>query len=552
MTPRMHSFTAAVAMAAALGVTSARPAAPPAPVDAAVWPAPASGAIAAQQWATLAPDFKIALPPAVPPTSVLAGGAERYQVRIQAVIARGAAMSALQSGSSVEALDVRVSDAAAPTPFAFPMDEAYNLTLEAAEAGQRGGATVVLTATTQWGALRGFETVLQLAEAAILGGAPAGLPSPLAVADLPRFHWRGVMMDLSRHYYSVGFIKKTMDVMEGNKMNVLHLHITDDQSFPVESDAVPELAVAGVFHPSQKYTADDIEALVTYGTNRGIHVVPEFDMPAHTASWGAGRPDIMVQGEGCSPQPFEHGDVMNPTTPATFEVLDALLSEQSARFGGAFFHLGGDEVPTSCWLENATIKEWMAKQGYADTGQVESYFVNKVASGPKFSQHNQNLVYWQEIFQNNVSLRPSTVIQAWKTDVMPDVMKAGFRVTNSYGWYLNHGCDNYGDGNWDKFYENEPDELAPGVTPAERALLLGGEVTMWSECVDEVIFEAIVWLRASGAAEKMWSPKKATESASLDVASRLARHRCRLLHRNVTVEPINSGGSGSHAVNPQC
>mmetsp|Transcript_32433 Transcript_32433/g.84912 ORF Transcript_32433/g.84912 Transcript_32433/m.84912 type:complete len:136 (+) Transcript_32433:79-486(+) len=135
---------------------------------------------------------------------------------------------------------------------------------------------------------------------------------------------------------------------------------------------------------------------------------------------------------------------------------------------------------------------------------------------------------------------------------MPDVMKAGFRVTNSYGWYLNHGCDNYGDGNWDKFYENEPDELAPGVTPAERALLLGGEVTMWSECVDEVIFEAIVWLRASGAAEKMWSPKKATESASLDVASRLARHRCRLLHRNVTVEPINSGGSGSHAVNPQC
>lgn len=116
----------------------------------------------------------------------------------------------------------------------------------------------------------------------------------------------------------------------------------------------------------------------------------------------------------------------------------------------------------------------------------------------------------------------------------------------------NHGCDNYGDGNWDKFYLNEPDDLAPGVTPAERALLLGGEVTMWSECVDEVIFEAIVWLRASAAAEKMWSPKSATASAGLPVATRIAKHRCRLLRRNVTVEPVNSGGEGPRAVNPLC
>lgn len=134
-------------------------------------------------------------------------------------------------------------------------------------------------------------------------------------------------------------------------------------------------------------------ALVAYGLDRGIHVVPEFDMPAHTAAWGAGRPDIMIQGTGCSARPFDHGDVMNPTTSATFEALDSLLAEQSTRFGGSFFHLGGDEVPTSCWTENATVKAWMATQGFTTPEQVESYFVNKVKDGPKFSQHNQNLVY---------------------------------------------------------------------------------------------------------------------------------------------------------------
>ena len=100
--------------------------------------------------------------------------------------------------------------------------------------------------------------------------------------------------------------------------------------------------------------------------------------------------------------------------------------------------------------------------------------------------------------------------------------------------------------------QNEPDELAPGVTPEQRKLLLGGEVTMWSECVDEFIFEAIVWLRASAAAEKMWSPKAATKSADLPTGTRLALHRCRLLRRGVSVEPPNDSGGDVKAFNPMC
>ena len=135
---------------------------------------------------------------------------------------------------------------------------------------------------------------------------------------------------------------------------------------------------------------------------------------------------------------------------------------------------------------------------------------------------------------------------------MPAVVAAGHRTTNSYKWYLNHGCDNFGDGNWPAFYENDPLHFVPGATAAEQALVVGGETTMWAECVDSVIFDSIVWPRAAAAAEQLWSPQANTRNASQDVGRRLAEHRCRLVARGVRAAPLNDGGKDSRALNAGC
>ena len=123
---------------------------------------------------------------------------------------------------------------------------------------------------------------------------------------------------------------------------------------------------------------------------------------------------------------------------------------------------------------------------------------------------------------------------------MPKVVAKGHRVTNSYKWYLNHGCNNYGDGLWEQFYLNDPLTWLPDATPAEAALVVGGETTMWSECVDPAIFDAIVWPRAAAAAEQLWSPRNATRStAGTAVGIRLAEHRCRLVGRGINAAPID-------------
>ena len=133
-----------------------------------------------------------------------------------------------------------------------------------------------------------------------------------------------------------------------------------------------------------------------------------------------------------------------------------------------------------------------------------------------------------------------TVVQAWKSNAMPAVLSAGHRVTNSYKWYLNHGCDNFGDGNWPAFYENEPTAFVPASTPPEQLKqIVGGETTMWAECVDSINFDAVVWPRAAAAAEKLWSPANATRRATADVVVRLAEHRCRLVARGVNAAPLN-------------
>lgn len=152
-------------------------------------------------------------------------------------------------------------------------------------------------------------------------------------------------------------------------MNVLHMHITDDQSFPMASTRYPELAAKGSYGPQYTYSKSDMQALGVFAQQRGIHLVPEFDMPSHSSSWGASHPEMMVTGQGCSSQLFVHGDTMNPTTNVTFDIIDGFLTEMAELFPGPFLHLGGDEVPVACWTNNASVTSWTGQQWGAGVGK---------------------------------------------------------------------------------------------------------------------------------------------------------------------------------------
>lgn len=285
-------------------------------------------------------------------------------------------------------------------------------------------------------------------------------------------------------------------------------------------------------------------------------------MPAHTSSWEAGAPEIMITGSGCAPTPFAHGNVLNPGINATYDVINKFLGDMVETFSATpFLHLGGDEVPISCWAGSSSLVAWMKSQGISpgDYSAVERYFIDRVASLDSVINANKTIMYWEEVFNNNASISSKAIIQAWKSDAMPAALKAGHSVTNSYKWYLNHGCDNYGDGLWADFYENDPINFAnkSGVTPQMLEKVLGGETTMWSECVDSVIFDAIVWPRAAAAAEQLWSPREMTRSAkSPGTAQRMAEHRCRLVARGVGAAPVNDAGStpelAPRRLNPGC
>eukprot|EP00729_Bicosta_minor_P003624 gene3624-6188_t len=365
-----------------------------------------------------------------------------------------------------------------------------------------------LKTPTVFGALRGLETFVQLAIHSNTY-TPGALSVPVAVLveDEPRFAYRGLMMDYSRHFYPVDFIEHTMDAMAASKLNVLHMHITDDESFPIESTSVPELTAKGSY-PGYVYTHADIARLSDYATARGILLIPEFDMPAHSSAWGAGVPEMMVQ--GCSPEMFAHGDTMNPTVPETFAVLNKVLGEMSDLFQKPFLHLGGDEVPTSCWLGNKTITSWMKEHGMTTADELESYFVNKVAQLPAVVESGRTLIYWEEIFNNNVTLPNNTIIQGWKSNAID-------------------------------------------ATAEEIALIIGGETTMWGECVDAVNFDGVVWPRAAAAAEQLWTPQVQTKAnaAGRVTAMRLAEHRCRLVGRGVGAAPLDSSAT-PRIVNPGC
>ncbi|RNA19155.1 beta-hexosaminidase subunit alpha-like [Brachionus plicatilis] len=412
-------------------------------------------------------------------------------------------------------------------------DESYNLKI--------ASSIAYLESKTLWGALRGLESFSQM----IIESDDGSLViNDTLINDFPRFNHRGILLDTSRHYIRSSIIKVHLDAMEANKMNVFHWHIVDDESFPFVSSSFPDLSKKGAYNPyTHVYTSDDVKEIIEYARLRGIRVVSEFDTPGHTQSWGKSIQILTKCYTGEKP----NGDFgpIDPTNNLTYSFLEEFLTELTAVFPDKYLHLGGDEVDFSCWQSNPDIAEFMKQKGFGkDYSKLEQFYMQKLLDLINKVSPKSGYIIWQEVVDNNVVVKPDTVVEVWK-DPWPEelsmVTKLGYRALLSTCWYLNY--ISYGD-DWKKYYKCDPYDF-PG-TDKQKSLVIGGEACMWGEYVDGSNVISRTWPRTSAVAERLWSAQNVTNVA--DAQGRIEEHRCRMIKRGIKAEPFNGSGHCEYEV----
>ncbi|KAK3576074.1 hypothetical protein CHS0354_018345 [Potamilus streckersoni] len=328
--------------------------------------------------------------------------------------------------------------------------------------------TVSLESSTVWGALRGLETFSQLL---YIDSNNEFKINATTIVDSPRFQHRGLMLDTARHYLAVDTILSNLDAMAYNKFNVFHWHIVDDQSFPYVSEAFPDLSKKGAYGPNLVYTKSDIQKIIEYARLRGIRVIPEFDTPGHTQSWGRALKDFLTPcyGDGKNPGTANYTshaeyEIVNPILNSTYDVIHKLYSEVKRDFPDQYLHLGMDEAYRACWASNPEIKNFMALKGFGSNFTLlEQYYIEKVITIVK--NMSTKIIMWHDPVDNGAEVGNDTIVQVWKDAVfdpkkflpwqqyLVPVVKKGYKTLLSACWYLNH--ISYGP-DWRKRYECEP------------------------------------------------------------------------------------------------
>ena len=372
-------------------------------------------------------------------------------------------------------------------------DESYELVV--AESGAK------LTAANPLGVLHGLQTFLQL-----LQTTSAGFAVPVVtIKDAPRFAWRGLLIDVSRHFIPLDVLKRNLDGMAAVKINVLHWHLSDDQGFRVESKRFPKLHEMG--SDGMYYTQEEIREFISYAHDRGIRVIPEFDMPGHSRSWFVGYPELAG---GPGPYKIEPGApaaAMDPTREETYKFLDKFVAEMGRLFPDAYFHIGGDEVNGKQWDANAKIQAFIHSHGMKNDQDLQAYFNRRLQK--ILTKHHKVMVGWDEILHPD--LPKTIVVQSWRgQESLAAAAEQGYSGLLSYGYYL--------DLMWTagRHYAVDPmADAAATLSAEEKGRILGGEACLWSEFVSPENIDSRLWPRTAAIAERLWSPQGVTDVESM-------------------------------------
>ena len=447
-------------------------------------------------------------------------------------------------------------------------DESYVLSVPTS-----GIATI--HAPTVYGALHGLETLTQMVEfdrETARTGVGRISAVPIKITDEPRFKHRGLMLDTARHYLPVAYIRTHIEAMAAAKLNTLHWHLSDIQSFPFQSEVHPKLSEYGAYDPDYAiYTHDNVKGIVQHAKAHGIRVVPEFDTPGHTGSWFRGHPEL---------QGNTKGGAMDPTSEVVYDFLDKLVGELATLFPDDVLHLGCDELPLGLW-DTPAIDGWKAAKGINTSAALETYWLERVHDIGK--KHGKRITVWHDPLDNGATIGKDAVVEAWNGDS---------KFANNFaaqGWETIMAAPFYLDATgkqWADFYGVD---FPPNKNATIEAKMLGGEACMWSEWVDapprdsdpqelssgprnicycESLWKICrlmrpayhswgpesraqvdatnsvnrVWPRAAAVSENLWAPADGSNPLLAQFASkRMAQWRCRMLLRGVSAEPIEGG-----------
>src|SRR5467141_3598894 len=374
-------------------------------------------------------------------------------------------------------------------------DESYTLSIST------DGAKI--DAPTPLGAMHALQTFLQLVEVS-----PNGFTAPVVtIQDNPRFPWRGLMIDVARHFIPLDVLKRNLDGLEAVKMNVFHWHLSENQGFRVESKKFPKLHTLG--SDGLYYTQDEIRELIAYARDRGIRVVPEFDMLGHSTAWFVGHPEL-ASGKG----PYEierrwgiFDPAMDPTSEKVYKFLDDFIGEMARIFPDHYFHIGGDEVNGKEWDANPKIQAYMKAHEIKNNQALQAYFSGRVQK--LVTKHGKTVVGWDEVLVEGVP--KDIVIQSWRGQAsLAKAAKQGYRGILSNGYYLDLG--------WSAARHYAVDPLsgdAANLSAEEKQRILGGESCMWAEYVSPENVDSRIWPRNAAIAERLWSPQEVRDPGSM-------------------------------------
>jgi len=385
-------------------------------------------------------------------------------------------------------------------------DEAYRLAVTPQQ--------VTISASTDKGLFWGVQTLRQLLPVA--KAAQVEIPA-VSIEDAPAYAWRGVMLDVSRHFYPVDFIEKQLDLLSYYKINTFHWHLTDDQGWRIEIKRYPRLTSVGAWRTEMDgtryggfYTQAQIRDVVDYARRRNITVIPEIEMPGHSVAAIAAYPEL-----SCSKKQVPvttawgvHGNIDCVGDEGTFTFLENVLSEVLPLFPSPYVHIGGDEVPKGNWHECASCQALMRRLGLKDEEGLQSYFIKRMQH--YLESKGKTLVGWDEILEGGADTH--AVIEAWRgADEQAKALANGNRVVVAGPFYLDRLPDRLGvqqvfrtDIAGDGGDGAKSREANRAVFAAHRAQLLGAEAPLWSERANPYNAESRLYPRVLALAENLW------------------------------------------------
>ncbi|EXJ95565.1 beta-N-acetylhexosaminidase [Capronia coronata CBS 617.96] len=455
------------------------------------------------------------------------------------------------------------------------VDESY--TVEITPASQ----AINITAETVWGALHAFTTLQQI----IISDGKGGLmiEQPVSISDYPNYPYRGALIDTGRNFISLPKIFEQIDGMALSKMNVLHWHLVDAQSWPIQMKTYPQMT-KDAYSPRNIYSQNDIRAVIAYARAHGVRIIPEVDMPGHASSgWAQVDPsivacanswwsnDVWALHTATEPNPGQL-DILNNKT---YDVIGNVYAELSSLFTDNIFHVGADEVHPGCYNFSSIVREWFAANASRTYDDLLQVWVDKAI--PIFSSTaNKTLIMWEDILLSDPhthTLPKNIILQSWNGGLtnIKNLTSQGYDVivSSSDFFYLDCGFGgwvtndprynemanpnasvptfNYGGGggswcapykSWQRVYDYD---FTLNLTDAEKSHVLGTEVPLWSEQVDDTVISSKMWPRAAAMAELAWSGNRDPATGlkrTTEMSQRILNFREYLVANGVQAAPL--------------